>query len=52
MRKKLTFAKAINASIEAAIKKDKKVVLIGLGVDDPKGVLIAHTDVIACLVVG
>ena len=38
MRKKLTFAKAINASIEAAIKKDKKVVLIGLGVDDPKGV--------------
>ena len=38
MRKKLTFAKAINASIEAAIKKDKKVVLIGIGVDDPKGV--------------
>ena len=38
MRKKLTFAEAINASIEAAMKKDKKVILIGLGVDDPKGV--------------
>ena len=37
MRKKLTFAKAINALEAINEKKDKKVVLIGLGVDDPKG---------------
>ena len=38
MKKKLTFAKAINEAIEAAMKKDNRVILIGLGVDDPKGV--------------
>ena len=38
MRKKITFANAINQAIESAIKKDNKVVLMGLGVDDPKGV--------------
>ena len=30
MRKKLTFAEAINTSIEAAMKKDKKVIFKNL----------------------
>lgn len=38
MSRKLTFAKAINESLEIALKEDKKVILMGLGVDDPKAI--------------
>jgi pyruvate/2-oxoglutarate/acetoin dehydrogenase E1 component len=38
MKKEKFFYEAINQAIELSIKKDKKVILMGLGVDDPKGV--------------
>ncbi len=38
MNRKLSFAESINEASEIAIKNDKKVILMGLGVDDPKGV--------------
>ena len=38
MQKEKFFYEAINQAIELSIKKDKKVILMGLGVDDPKGV--------------
>ena len=44
MRKKkniirqLSYADAINEAISISMKRDKKLLLIGLGVDDPKGI--------------
>ncbi len=34
----LEFYKAINEALELSMKKNRKVILVGLGVDDPKGV--------------
>ena len=33
-----TYSEAINDALTYSIKKDKKVILMGLGVDDPKGI--------------
>lgn len=38
MIKKITYADAIKDALQTSIKNDKKVVLLGLGVDDPKGI--------------
>ena len=38
MRRKLTYSQAINEALEISLQKDKKVIVLGLGVDDPKGV--------------
>jgi len=38
MKRSLFFFNSIREAIEISIKKDKKVILMGLGVDDPKGV--------------
>ena len=35
----LNYNTAIREAIEQSIKKNKKIILMGLGVDDPKGVL-------------
>jgi pyruvate dehydrogenase E1 component beta subunit len=37
-RRVINFAKAINEAIFLSMKKDKNVLLMGLGVDDPKGI--------------
>ena len=36
--KNIFFNEAIRKSILTSIKKDKRIILMGLGVDDPKGV--------------
>ena len=36
--RKLEFYKSINEALEISMKKNSKVILLGLGVDDPKGV--------------
>ncbi len=38
MIRNLSFAKAINEAIDHTMKKDNKIILMGLGVDDPKGI--------------
>ena len=38
MKRKLTFSKAINEALEISLKRDRKVIVLGLGVDDPKGI--------------
>ena len=38
MKRNLFFFESIKEAIESSIKKDNKVILMGLGVDDPKGV--------------
>ena len=38
MKRSLFFFNSIREAIEISIKKDKKVILMGLGVDDPNGV--------------
>ena len=37
-KKKILFSEAINEALVMAMKKNKNVILIGLGVDDPKGI--------------
>ena len=34
----LTFSQAINEGLSLSMKKDKNVIIMGLGVDDPGGV--------------
>ena len=36
--KKIHYYEAIKQALKISLKKNKKVLLIGLGVDDPKGV--------------
>mgnify|MGYP001226437361 CR=1 FL=1 len=38
MNRKISFSESINEAIYLSMKNDKDVVLLGLGVDDPKGV--------------
>lgn len=38
MKKNKTFAEAINSAIIYCMKKDKKMISYGLGIDDPKGI--------------
>ena len=38
INKIVSYSKAINEALIALIKKNKKVIIIGLGVDDPKGI--------------
>ena len=38
MNKITTYADAIKEALKLSIKRDKKVILLGLGVDDPKGI--------------
>ena len=38
MTRKLTYSQAINEALEISLKKDRKVIALGLGVDDPKGI--------------
>ena len=38
MIRKLTYSQAINEALEISLKKDRKVIALGLGVDDPKGI--------------
>ena len=35
-KRKLNFSEAINEGIDQAMGKDKSVIVMGLGVDDPK----------------
>lgn len=44
MIRNITYASAINDAIYNSIKIDKKVILIGLGVDDPKGIFSTTLD--------
>ena len=37
-KKNILFSEAINEALVMAMKKNKNVLLIGLGVDDPKGI--------------
>ena len=39
--KDMFFFEAINEALVLSMKKNKNVLLIGLGVDDPKGIVIA-----------
>ena len=41
----ITFAEAINEALVQSMKKDKNVLLIGLGVDDPGGVFGTTKDI-------
>ena len=34
MRRKLTYSQAINEALEISLQKDKKVIVLGLGVDN------------------
>jgi len=34
----IEYSKAINEALDQTMKKDQKVIIVGLGVDDPKGV--------------
>ena len=36
MKRNITFVEAINEALIIAMKKDKKVICYGLGIDDPK----------------
>lgn len=45
MKKNITYFQAINEAIKEQMKKDKKVILMGLGVDDPKGVFGTTLDI-------
>ena len=38
MKNKITFKKAINLALSNAMKKDKDVLIMGLGVGDPKNI--------------
>lgn len=38
MKRKITFSKSINESTSQLMRSDKNVILLGLGVEDPKGV--------------
>ena len=38
MKKKISFSKAINQALYQSLKKDKNLMILGLGVDDPKGI--------------
>ena len=38
MKNKISFVHAINQALFQFLKKDKKLIVVGLGVDDPKGV--------------
>ena len=38
MKKYISYSTAINQAIKSEMKRDKKIILMGLGVDDPKGV--------------
>ena len=38
MKKYISYSTAINQAIKSEMKKEKKIILMGLGVDDPKGV--------------
>lgn len=34
----ITFSQSINEALETALKNDKNVIMLGLGIDDPKGI--------------
>lgn len=38
MKNKISFVHAINQALFQFLKKDKKLIVVGLGVDDPKGI--------------
>ena len=38
MKRVLKYNAAIREAMEQSIKKDKKIILMGLGIDDPSGV--------------
>ena len=38
MKRKITFSQSINESTSQLMRRDKKVIVLGLGVEDPKGV--------------
>jgi pyruvate/2-oxoglutarate/acetoin dehydrogenase E1 component len=44
-KKSITYAQAINEALKDSIKKDNKVILLGLGVDDPKGIFGTTLDI-------